>query len=405
MAPARRKSESDASLHSVMRDTATVTIKGLRRWQAGHPWIYRSDVAERPDLDAGVVLVRDSRNRPLGWALWSPRSEIALRLLEKNTDIPVDAEWWRARIEAAASLRNGLQSATNAYRVVHGEADGCPSLVVDRYDRWAVVQLMSAGLESCRSEIVQAVLSVTNADGVLARNDAPLRSREGLARETLLLHGDVPLEIEVQEHGVRYLAAPWTGQKTGAFLDQRENRKLAGEVARGRALDCFSYHGSFAIHLSRRATTVVALDSSAQALERARHNARLNDSANIEFVEADVFDYLKNAEQSGAEFDTIVLDPPAFAKDRRSVDAALRGYKDINMRAMRILAPGGMLFTASCSFHLTKTLFLEMLEAAAADSGRRIALREFRGQPVDHPEILTIPETGYIKGALLQALA
>jgi len=387
-----------------MLNSARVTTKGLRRWEAGHPWVYRSDVAERPGSDAGVVLVRDSRNRPLGWALWSPRSEISLRFIEANTDIEIDPEWWRTRIERAMSRRINLQTVTNAYRVVHGEADGCPSLIVDRYDRWAVVQLMSAGLEAFRKEIVDAVVDVTRVDGILARNDAALRGKEGLARETVTLFGEVPHEIEVDEYGIRYIAAPYTGQKTGAFLDQRENRHLAGGVAKGVALDCFSYHGSFAMHLAQNADEVIALDSSAQALERARANAALNRITNIDFVETNAFDFLREKEEDDARFDTIVLDPPAFAKTRSSVPAALRGYKDINMRAMRLLAPGGMLFTASCSFHLSKSLFLDVLEAAAADSGRRIALREIRGQPLDHPEILTIPETGYIKGALLEAL-
>lgn len=354
--------------------------------------------------DAGVVLVRDNRNRPLGWALWSPKSEISLRFIEENTDIEVDARWWQERIERAASRRLPLETVTNAYRVIHGEADACPSLVVDRYDRWAVIQLMSAGLESFRHEIVEAIVHVTRVDGILARNDAALRSKEGLARETVTLFGEVPHEIEVDEYNIRYIAAPYTGQKTGAFLDQRENRHLAGQVARGIALDCFSYHGSFAMHLAQNADEVIALDSSAQALERAKQNAALNGIENIEFVETNAFDFLKEKELDGARFDTIVLDPPAFAKTRSSVPAAIRGYKDINMRAMRLLSTGGMLFTASCSFHLSKSYFLEMLEAAAQDSGRRIALREFRGQPLDHPEILSIPETGYIKGALLEAL-
>lgn len=387
-----------------MNNVARITTKGLRRWESGHPWIYRSDVAERPATDAGVVLVRDNRNRPLGWALWSPKSEISLRFIEENTDIEVDARWWQERIERAASRRLPLETVTNAYRVIHGEADACPSLVVDRYDRWAVIQLMSAGLESFRHEIVEAIVHVTRVDGILARNDAALRSKEGLARETVTLFGEVPHEIEVDEYNIRYIAAPYTGQKTGAFLDQRENRHLAGQVARGIALDCFSYHGSFAMHLAQNADEVIALDSSAQALERAKQNAALNGIENIEFVETNAFDFLKEKELDGARFDTIVLDPPAFAKTRSSVPAAIRGYKDINMRAMRLLSTGGMLFTASCSFHLSKSYFLEMLEAAAQDSGRRIALREFRGQPLDHPEILSIPETGYIKGALLEAL-
>ncbi|HKY99268.1 MAG TPA: class I SAM-dependent rRNA methyltransferase [Gemmatimonadaceae bacterium] len=387
-----------------MLDSARVTTKGLRRWESGHPWIYRSDVAQRPQSPAGVVLVRDSRNRPLGWALWSPKSEISLRFIEANTDIEIDAGWSHDRIERAMRRRVGLETVTNAYRVVHGEADALPSLVVDKYDRWAVVQLMSAGLEAFRREIIDAIVSVTRVDGVLARNDAALRSKEGLARETVVLHGEVPHEIEADEYGIRYIAAPYTGQKTGAFLDQRENRHLAGQSSKGIALDCFSYHGSFAMHLARNADRVIALDSSEQALERARANAALNSITNIDFVETNAFDFLKEKESAGAQFDTIVLDPPAFAKTRNSVPAALRGYKDINMRAMRLLAPGGTLFTASCSFHLSKALFLDMLIAAAEDSGRRIALRNFAVQPVDHPEVLTIPETGYIKGALLEAM-
>jgi len=387
-----------------MQNTARVTTKGLRRWESGHPWIYRSDVAERPAVPPGVVMVRDNRNRPLGWALWSPRSEISLRLLEPDPDVVIDTDWWRAKVERAMSQRVSLETVTNAYRVIHGEADGCPSLVVDRYDRWAVVQLMSAGLETFRNEIVDAIVHVLRVDGILARNDSALRGKEGLVRETIALHGEVPHEIEVDEYGIRYIAAPYTGQKTGAFLDQRENRHLAGQSAKGVALDCFSYHGSFALHLAQNADEVIALDSSAQALERAKANAALNGITNIDFVETNAFDFLREKESDEARFDTIVLDPPAFAKTRSSIPAAIRGYKDINMRAMRLLAPDGMLFTASCSFHLSKSYFLEMLEAAAADSGRRIALREFRGQPIDHPEILGIPETGYIKGALLQAV-
>ncbi len=384
---------------------ATVSGRGSARWAHGHPWIYRSDVMRAPDAPPGGVRVQDDRGRPLGVALWSPASEISLRLLDARPDSAApSAEWWHARIGQAIARRRGVADDANAYRIVHGEGDGLPSLVVDRYDRWLVVQLMSAGLERFRTEIVGALVDLTGADGVLARNDAALRSREGLARETVLLHGSVPEEVEVVEHGVRYLAAPWTGQKTGAFLDQRENRALAGRVARGRALDCFSYHGSFALHLARRADHVLALDVSGAALRRAEENAARNGFTNVETREANAFDYLRDAERGGGRFEMIVLDPPALAKTRAALPAALRGYKEINLRAMRLLAPGGLLFTASCSYHLTKPLFLEMLAEAAADSGRRIAVREIRGQPHDHPELLTVPETGYIKGALLEAL-
>ena len=384
--------------------TAVVNARGARRWAQGHPWIFRSDVTTRPALDAGAVPVTEASGRPLGWALWSPASEISLRLIERDPKVRIDEQWWHARIAASVARRRELVSDANAYRLVHGEGDGLPSLVCDRYDRWLVVQLMSAGLERYRREIVAALLAATGAEGILARNDAAVRSREGLPRETALLHGDVPREIEVVEHGVRYLADPWTGQKTGAFLDQRENRVFIGNLARGRALDCFSYHGSFALHLARGANHVVALDSSGPALARAAENAARNSIDRIEFVEANAFDYLRDRERAGDRFDTIVLDPPAFAKNREAVTAALRGYKEVNLRAMKLLATGGLLYTASCSFHITKPLFLEMLQDAAADSGRRIALRAMRGQPIDHPEVLTIPETGYIKGALLEAL-
>ena len=383
---------------------AIVSPRGAKRWASGHPWIYRSDVVRRPDAPASVVAVSDQRGRALGHALWSPASEISLRLLDRAPGATIDAAWWSDRIAAAIARRAPLEGRANAYRLIHGEGDGLPSLVCDRYDRWLVVQLMSAGLESQRRQIVDALMALAAPAGILARHDVPLRAKEALPLGTELLAGEVPREVEVVEHGVRYLAAPWDGQKTGAFLDQRENRALVASIARGRALDCFSYHGSFALHLARQADHVTALDISTAALQRAGENAARNGYTNISLVEANAFDYLKSAEQGGARFETIVLDPPAFAKSRSALPAALRGYKEINLRAMRLLTRGGMLFTASCSFHLTKPLFLEMLHAAAADSGRRLALREMRGQPLDHPEVLTIPETGYIKGALVEAL-
>jgi len=387
-----------------MLPTAVVSHKGAQRWVSGHPWIFRTDVIGRPNAEPGAVRVVDNRQRPLGIALWSPRSEISLRLIDPEPDATIDLTWWRQNIATAVRRRAPLRRVASAYRLIHGEGDALPSLVCDRYDRWLVIQLLSAGLEHYREMIVAALLELTGADGILARNDPSVRAREGLLRETVLLAGDVPREIEVQEHGVRYLAAPWTGQKTGAFLDQREARARVASYARGRALDCFSYHGSFALHLARTADHVTALDSSAAALERAAENARRNGMNNIDLVEANAFDYLRDRERDGSTFDTIVLDPPAFAKTRSALTSALRGYHEINLRAMRLLAPGGVLYTASCSYHLTKPIFLEMLERAAADSGRRIAIREIIGQPLDHPEILTIPETGYIKGALLEAM-
>ena len=385
-----------------MPDVAVVSAKGARRWQAGHPWIYRSDVTTRPSAGAGAVVVHDQRGKPIGTALWSPASEISLRMVDRDPHARLDPDWWRKRIGRAIERRDSLRGVATAYRLIHGEGDECPSLTCDRYDRWLVVQLMSAGVEAFRDTIVQALEELLQPAGILARNDVALRAKERLPVSVELLRGTVPEAIEVSEHGVRFVAAPWTGQKTGAFLDQRDNRALIGSVAYGRALDCFAYHGSFALHLARRAESVIAVDVSGDALARAADNCARNGLTNVRTVEADTFDYLRELDRAGERFETIVLDPPAFAKTRASVPSAIRGYKDINLHALRLLTPGGLLFTASCSFHLTKTLFLEMLQAAAADSGRRVVLRALTAQPIDHPEVVTIPETGYLKGALMQ---
>ena len=384
--------------------TAVISTRGAKRYHDGHPWIFKSDVVTAPAAPAGAVSVVEQSGRPLGTALWSPQSEISLRFVTKEMGATLSADWWRERLQAAVARRTGILDAnTNACRLVHGEGDGLPSLVVDQYDRWLVVQLLSAGLEAFRAEIVGALAELTGVEGILGRNDASVRTREGLTRGVEALIGTVPNTVEVREHGVRYLAAPHTGQKTGAFLDQREARVLVGSVARGRALDVFSYHGSFALHLAKRADTVRAIDSSGAALARVRENAALNGLTNIEPVEADAFDWIRDEEKAGATYDTIVLDPPAFAKNRASIAGAIRGYREINLRAMKLLAPGGMLYTASCSYHLPTADFLTMLREAAAHSGRRIIMRALTGQPADHPEVLTIPETGYLKGALLEA--
>jgi 23S rRNA (cytosine1962-C5)-methyltransferase len=379
-----------------------VSRRGAARWSAGHPWIYRSDVVDHPGLP-GLVRVADERGRFIGQALYSPRSEIRLRLLEP-TERPVDGAWWRERLRSALARREGIDA--TAWRLVHGEGDGLPSLVVDRYDRWLVVQLLSAGLETMRPAILDALLDVARPEGILLRNDVGVRRQEGLKEEVELAWGSVPELVDVREATVRFLAAPWTGQKTGAFLDQRPNRLLAGALARpgGTALDCFTYHGSFALHLARSAQRVIAVDASAEALARGAENAALNGLANIEWREGDVFEVLREYEREGRRFETVVLDPPAFAKTKGALPQALRGYKEINLRAMRLLAPGGALLTASCSFHLRRPEFHAMLAAAAADSGRRLRLERLLGQDADHPELLTIPETGYLKGAVLRAL-
>ena len=388
-------------LSAQSRPRAIVTRRGAERWSHGHPWIYASDVTHGPP-EPGLVQVQDARGKFIGQALYSPRSEIRLRLLEQ-ADRPVDSGWWEGRLQQALARRDGIDA--SAYRIVHAEGDGLPSLIVDRYDRWLVVQLLSAGLETMRGEIVDALRRVLAPEGILLRHDAPVRRHEALPEAVELAFGEVPREVLVREGAVRYLAAPWTGQKTGAFLDQRASRVRAGELAvpGGHALDCFAYHGSFALHLARRSAQVMALDASAEALARGARNAELNGLTNIRWDEADAFEALRALDRARTRFETIVVDPPAFAKARSAVPQALRGYREINLRAMKLLAPGGVLITASCSFHVRRADFIETISAAAQESGRTLVLVEHLAQGGDHPEVITIPETGYLKGLVLRA--
>ncbi len=363
--------------------------------------MYRSDTYEA-DVPPGIVRVVDQRDRVRGRALWSPTSEIRLRLLTTE-DCDITRDWWHAKISEAHNRRIPLDAVTSAYRVVHAEADALPSLIVDRYTNHAVVQLLSAGLEAVRDDILGAVVDVLSPESVLLRNDASVRRHEGLSMTVEDAHGSVPDRVEIHEGSRRFDVDLRSGQKTGAFLDQRDNRLLMADLAVGHALDLFTYQGWFAVHLAERTHAVRAVDSSEPALDHARHNAALNGSCNIEWIAANVFDELRVLEKDGAQFDTIVLDPPAFAKRRDNLQRALAGYKELNLRAMRLLTPGGRLLTCSCSYHVTRSHFLEMLQAAAADSGRRVDLERLVGQGPDHPEVLTIPETGYLKGAVLRA--
>lgn len=383
-----------------MSPTAVVSRRGATRWHRGHPWIYRSDV-RRGAGPPGIARVEDERGRFLGMALWSPASEIRLRLLTSE-DVPVNVDWWAARIRLAAARRDALDPPSTACRVVHAEGDGLPALVVDRYGDYVVAQLLSAGLEAVRPDVLAALEEVLAPAGLLLRNDASVRRHEDLPLAIEAVSGEVPDPVEVREGGIRYLAALRSGQKTGAFLDQRENHALMAACARGRALDVFCYHGLFALHMAGRAEEVTGIDSSAAALAVAEQNRILNRLPNVRWTEGNAFDLLRALDEEGARFDTIVLDPPAFAKDRAAVPRALRGYKEINRRAMRLLAPGGLLFTASCSYHVRREHFSAMLADAAADAGRRVVLERGCGQARDHPEVLTVPESGYLKGALLR---
>ena len=379
-----------------------VTARGAERWKQGHPWIYRSDDAVESDKKPGIVSVTDRKGKFLGKALYSPSSEIRVRLLTR-ADEPIDATWWTKRIGDAAERRTGI--AASAWRAVHAEGDGLPSLIIDKYGPYIVAQLLSAGLETARADIIAAIREVFSPDGILLRNDAGVRRHEGLPEEVVLAVGEVPKVVEVVEDGLKYLAAPWSGQKTGAFLDQRENRALVARhtKAGGRALDLFTYHGSFALHLARKAKEVIAVDQSTEALARGAENAQLNGISNIAWREANAFDLLRELERRREQFDTIVLDPPAFAKSKANLERAVAGYKEVNLRAMKILAPGGSLFTSSCSFHVNRDVFHAMLADAARDSGRRMQFLASTGAAGDHPELLNVPETGYLKGVLLRA--
>jgi len=385
--------------------SARVSARGAARWTDRlHPWIYRSDMLDAPGSEPGVVDVVDASGRPIGSALWSPVSTISLRMLTHEPQA-IDHAFWLERVLAAKARRDDMSLDADAVRVVHAEADGLPSLIVDRYADWLVVQFLSAGIERYRDRIRDALVEAYAPRGILARDDVPIRRHERLASDTAVIHGEVPGMIEVREADVRYFVAPFTGQKTGAFLDQRENRMRAGSLARGHALDLFAYDGGFGLHLARGGAHVTAVDSSADALERAHRNAQINGlDEGIECVEANVFDLLRDLERDSKRFDVIVLDPPAFARRRDNLKAALRGYKEINLRAMRVLAPGGHLLTFSCSYHVGPDRFRAMLESAATDCGRPIRWIETRGQAADHPEVLQIPESAYLKGAVLQAV-
>ncbi len=379
-----------------------VTPKGVGRLRTGHPWVYRTDLEDVEGAGAGLVALADERGKPLGTALWSPHSEIRARRLAPPGE-PVDGAWWRARVAAALARRAGI--ADEAYRVIHAEGDGLPSLILDRYGDVAVAQLLSAGLEAVRGDVVDAIRHVLAPRGLLLRNDAPVRERERLPRGVEPAFGEVPDRVVYRTGGLSFAAHPWTGQKTGAFLDQRESQALVGALGRGRCLDVCAYHGGFALPLAKAgAAEVVAVDSSAEALAALADNAARNQIGSVRTVEANAFDWLRAEAAGGARYDVIVLDPPAFAKDRRSLDRALAGYKELNLRAMLLLAPGGRLFTASCSHHVHRGDFFGMLAGAAADAGRRLQLVEIRGAAADHTELITVPETGYLKAALLRAV-
>lgn len=386
-----------------MSDYPTVRInrRAEDRLASGHPWVYSSDVQDRGAAQPGdTVQVASHRNRTLGIAHYSSTSQITLRLLS-DRNVPIDAAFFHARLAAAVEYRRRLAGIGEVCRLVHAEADLLPGLIIDRYSGWLSVQFLSQGMDRARPWILAALQELLQPAGVLARNDAPARRLESLSTEQEVLAGEIPESIEFEMNGLRWRANLRKGQKTGVFLDQRENYMAAAARAHGRALDCFTSTGGFALHLARTCESVEAVDSSALALETAAANLALNGLTNVSLREADVFDYLAH---NPRRYDTIILDPPAFAKTKSQRANALRAYKEINVKALKLLNPGGLLATCSCSHHIGEADLLETVAAAALDVRRTLRVLERRTQASDHPILLTVPETLYLKCLLFEAL-
>jgi 23S rRNA (cytosine1962-C5)-methyltransferase len=386
-----------------MAPSVTISARGEQRLRTGHPWIYRADVAAVAAQGGDVVQVLGPRQRLVGHALFSDRSQIAIRMLSRGEQ-PIDASLVRRRLEAAIRFRESLRLDATAYRLVHGEADLLPSLVIDRYAGYLVVQALSQGMDRLLAEITSHLVELLQPAGILARNDPKVRALEGLPQTVEVLHGEIPDSVTVREGSVEYAVDLRRGQKTGLFLDQRENREAAACYAHGRLLDCFSYNGGFALRLAPLCTSAEAVDISSDAVARIRSNAERNGLAHLQVREANVFDELRRHERAGERYDTIVLDPPAFAKNKASVPNALAGYKEINLRALRLLAPGGYLVTCSCSYNVDEEMFEAMLHEASADSHTQVSTVEKRMQGRDHPVLVGVPETHYLKCFILRRI-
>lgn len=381
----------------------TVNKRGADRIRGGHLWIYRSDVLQTHDAAGGsIVVVRDQKRNFVGQAFFSDSSQIALRFLSQ-TETPIAREWWRRRLLEATHRRADTPD-TNAYRLVYSEGDLLPSIIIDRYNDVLVLQTLSQGSDAIKALLVELLVEQFAPRAIIERNDVRVRQHEGLELIAGTLYGEAPAAFEIVQESIRFLVAPLSGQKTGSFLDQRENRIAARAVAHGRALDCFTFAGAFALNLAAACDSVVGIDISAEAIEAARKNAELNKISNVEFREANVFDALREMEVSGERFDTIVLDPPAFAKNRASVNAAARGYKEINLRAIKLLNPGGILVSCTCSYHMPEDLFLGIIADAGNDAHRQLQLLEKRTQASDHPILLGVPETYYLKCVIARVI-
>jgi 23S rRNA (cytosine1962-C5)-methyltransferase len=382
-----------------------VSRRGAERLQGGHLWIYRPDVESAPaSLESGdVVALVDGRGRFLAKAFWSSRSKIALRIVTRDEE-PVDEGFLAGRLSQAIALRERAFGDERFVRLVHGEADLLPGLVVDRYGDAAVMQTLVPATDRRKALLADLLANALSLRTVVERNDVRVRELEGLPQVKGVVRGEAPGPIEYREGEVRMRIDLLGGQKTGTFLDQRENHLRAGEYARGRCLDCFSYAGGFALQLARRADAVTAVEMQPGAAALLKENAALNRAGNLEVVEANAFDYLRDRSEEEPAFDLVVLDPPAFAKNKESLPAARRGYKEVNLRAMQVLRSGGVLVTASCSYHLSEEALEALVLDAANDAGRRVQLLERRGAGRDHPVLLGVPETRYLKCLFLRVV-
>ena len=398
--------DDDFCLNESMSSLPTVRVnrKAADRIQSGHLWIFSSDVIDRGAAQPGdAVRVIDFKGRAIGTAHYSSTSQITLRLLSAQVE-PIDQAFLQARVNAAYDLRRRVVADSDAYRLIHAEGDLLPGLIVDRYGDWLVMQLLDQGMDRMADDIAQVLTATLRPKGIVARNDVSVRAKEDLPLETRTVAGDIPEHVQINMNGLRWGADLLRGQKTGIFLDQRENYLAAVPYSKGRALDCFTAAGGFALHLASRCESVEAIDSSAVAIETGKANAAENSIANVHFHEADVLEYLPSLVAARRTFDIVVVDPPAFAKSRAALEGAVRGYKEINLRALRLLEPGGVLVSCSCSHHLSEAHLLEVIAAASLDCGKRLRVLERRTQARDHPILLTVPETHYLKCLLLEVL-
>jgi 23S rRNA (cytosine1962-C5)-methyltransferase len=379
-----------------------LTAKGLHWQRTGHPWLYRDDLAHEVKLPPGdLAAVLGPGDRFLGQAFYSAKSRIALRFVT-YVDEPVNTAFWEERLRRALDYRQRVVRDSDACRLIYAEADGFPGLVADSYAGHLVLQTMHPGLEQRLPQIIELLGRHLSPKSITLRHDGEMRQLEGLPLEVKTVFGELPERVEVQTAGVRLGVDIQGGQKTGLFLDQRENRLAAASLARGRVLDAFAYQGAFAMHLAPMAEHVTLVESSAAALEMARANALLNNLNNLDFVKENVFGYLKAAVAAGQRFDGIILDPPAFAKSRADKGAAVKAYREINRRAFQLLNPGGFLLTCSCSYNLSEPDFLGIVRAAAAEAHRQARLIERRGAARDHPALLSLLESLYLKCLILQ---